>query len=223
MIKKSILPLAISDVDETYSCVAGVSKELEWLRPEPIFKNDLIDNNKIDFEHFTIFELESNQPADRIEDRRIGNKRFIKQDEEITNVEKEIIFQKINEPSVDNVFNNGKTAGLFKVKVIDIKYGRTFGSGYKIRIIFKDLKEDEFNFMVVDKKFKEWFLNRFVNAEHSINQAEKEILLEELCNGNTYFAITLSSNKTNFPGSYSGCHALISGIHVLDKNIYKKC
>ena len=44
----------------------------------------------------------------------------------------------------------------------------------------------------------------------------------DVFNGNTYFAITLSSNKTNFPGSYSGCHALISGIHVLDKNIYKK-
>lgn len=222
MIMKAILPLAIADVDDTYACVAGISLEHEWLRPESIYKSDLIGDTEIDFDHITKFELESNQAGRRLEDRALGKERYFKKDREMDSVEKEKLFQKMGDPSVDDVFLNGKTAGLFRVNVTDIQFGRTFGAGRKIRITFEDQTGKEFNFIVVDKKFKEWFLDHFVSDVKTIIPSKKELLLEELQGEHSYFAVTLSDNKGNFPGTYNGCHALISGIHILYKNIYEK-
>jgi hypothetical protein len=222
MIIKEILPLAIADVDDIYACVAGISLEYEWLRPESIYQSDLIGDTEIDFDHITKFALESNQAGRRLEDRELGKKRYFKKGREMDSIEKEKIFQKIGDPSVDDVFLNGKTAGLFRVNVKDIQFGRTFGAGRKIRIIFEDQTGKEFNLIVVDKKFKEWFLDYFISDVKIIIPSKKELLIEELKGDHSYFAITLSDNKGNFPSTYNGCHALISGVHILDRNIYEK-
>lgn len=222
MIEKEILPLAIADVDDTYSCVAGISLENEWLRPEPIYRSDLMNNSEIDFDHITRFELKNNEVGRRLEDRALFEEHHFTKEKVMNSLEKEKLFKKICEPSVDNVFQNGKTAGLFHVNVKDIQFGRSFGAGRKIRIIFEDQTGKEFNFIVVDKKFKEWFLNIFVSKSKTIIITKKELLLKELQGEHSYFAVTLSDNKGNFPGTYNGCHALISGVHILDKNIYIK-
>ena len=220
MIIKAILPLAIADVDDTYACVAGISSEYEWIRPESIYRSDLTGDAEINFDNITYFELENNTATRRPEDRRLGRERFFRKGRKADSTEKQKLFEKVCAESVDDVFQNGRTAGLFKVNVKDILFGRTFGAGRKIRIIFEDQTGKEFNFIVVDKKFKEWFLEHFVCDGRNVIPSKKDILLRKLQGDYSFFAITLSDRKGDFPGTYDGCHALISGIHILDKNIY---
>lgn len=217
---KDILPLAIADVDDTFSCVAGITTDCEWIRPEPIYKTDLSLNSQIDFEHITKFELENNEAGRRMEDRRLLLPRHFTIENEVNHVDKEKIIKRICDISVDAVFDSGRTAAIFKVKVKDIQFGRTFGAGRKIRIIFEDATGKECNFIVVDKKFKEWFLDRYIDETQTIIQSKKSLIFKALQGEHSYFAVTLSGKKGDFPGTYHGCHPLISGIHIMDKNIY---
>lgn len=217
MEKVSILPLAITEIDETNVCVCGPTLQGVWIRPEPLYTNDL--NAFFEYGSFSEFMVTDSTSAEqRPEDRDLVRNFPIKIIKKLEQNEFKNIIDNNLDASVDLAMADQRSAGILKVSVIDIHYGRTLGGKKNIRIIFKDLSGIKHNFIVADRDFKRIVLsslNQLGEFTCEIKNKLLNFLGEEI-----FFTISLTKAIKEYPGPFRGCHALIAGVHTFPD--YKK-
>ncbi|MHC1683123.1 MAG: hypothetical protein AB6733_09275 [Clostridiaceae bacterium] len=216
MEKLTILPLAITDVDENHICVASLNNNGTWIRPEVLFKSDIEDENSsyFDYQYKTELFLKSSFSKDaRIEDRELVRDKPINKAEKLSIEARYEIITKNLDNSVENIFKANRTAGIVRIKLLDINYGRNFGGGKKIRIKFTDDTGTEFNFILAERRFKKWFFSN-LDEKDKLTVTLKDKILNIFVSKEIFFTITLTKKSSGFPGPYNGCHPLIAGVHT---------
>lgn len=153
MIKENILPLAITQVDLTFACVAGITDQNEWIRPKPVYVSD-IESQIFKYAHVT--EIHCNSLNDRTlrrEDKAIFRENLsdpnIQQDNNVR-----LRINKILDQSLDSIFMSDRTVGIIKIKIKDITYGKSLGGKKNFRIIFNDLSKER-NLIIGDYFLKQ--------------------------------------------------------------------
>lgn len=208
MQKEYILPLAITQVDSTFACVAGLTNQNAWIRPEPVYIED-IRSGFFRYEHLTeILYNQTNAPEARKEDKSICRENLyelnIKHDNNVCSRIKKIL-----DKSLDTIFDNERTVGIVKIEITDITYGKTLGGKKNFRIIFIDSKR-EHNLIIADYYLKHEIQQQLVNDE--LPKQSKINFITKYSNMEIFLTVSLTK-PTPFPGPYNGCHAIAAGFH----------
>ncbi len=222
--REKIYPLAITDIDEQMICVSGVNEKGEWIRPEPLYQSDLTGEDGPLFSYrcqSDLFVVPSTAEEQRVEDRDLLRRYEINISDPLTDKEWLALLCTNCTPSVQAVFECGRSIGLIQAEVIDIQYGRNLGGGKKIRMIFRDQTNEEYNFIVADRQLKERILQQ-LNEQGEWDCIAREQLLRQLTKGKLYLTVGLTRRVTGFPGPYNGCHPLVTGVHLIPHFVNKR-
>lgn len=224
MEKERFYPLAITDIDEVHVCVCGIKEDGTWIRPEPLFQSDLDPSNGPYFRYGCLTELytsPSTAEEKRQEDRDIIRSMQIRISDPLSNEEWRNLIVKNLDLTLDSIFSKGRSAGLLKVTVNEISYGRNLGGGKKVRLIFQDESGASYNFILADRRYKQFVLQHLDDNGELAPQVKQE-LLSFFPQDNTYFSVGLTRKTSPFPGPYNGCHPLVVGVHTFPDYMHMK-
>lgn len=204
----NILPLAITQVDSSLACVAGITDSNEWIRPEPIYVSD-IKNGLFKYEYTTKITYEKLNVVDaRKEDKRLwGAKNQYFRPKYDKNF-KSRIYTVLDE-SLENIFCSGRSVGIIKINIKDITYGRTLGGKKNFRLIFTN-NNKEYNFIVRDYFFVQEMQKELINGR--LQEKYKKNIITKYSISEVFLTVSLTK-PTSFSGPYNGCHAIAAGIH----------
>ncbi len=205
--------LAVARPESSVVCVAGINEKGEWIRPQRIFEQDIVVDNKVKFALYGITKIYVDDwkgKTVRREDRFLI-KEAGKMPELIgylKHSEIKSFLESYSDASVKEVFNAGRTLGLIKPqKIIAIT-----GSTTKIRITFQDSTGQHYSWPVRDLLF----YKKFSACKEKYPENFIEKILISMNENNTYFAIGLTQiYEDNVHNEYGGW-PMIVGIHCLE-------
>jgi hypothetical protein len=208
------LPLAITRVDETYGCIGAVTEDGSWVRPEPIYLEELESPDSIyRYFYWTAAYLKASTAVDlRPEDRDLSQ----------TDDEPQLLFAlpdtqrlhfllKHTDANVEAAFGAQRSLGLIETCVKRFYVKRSTGGKSFVRGEFIDATGEVFDWIIPEIAF-----GRIVwpyVAEGVLTPSFSERLSDTFAHVRTFFTVGLTKPNFRFPGKFRNCHPLIVGIH----------
>lgn len=216
-------PLAITEIDEERVCVAGITEDGLWVRPEPLFRDDILEGEDSAFSYQVLTEVtltDSTATERRIEDYDIVRAFPIIRVKKASDEEWAALLRNHCDNSVNDIFGKNRSIGLIRPRILDIGYRRSIGGGRRVRIKFSDTSNTVFDLVVADRQFRNWVISK-INERGELEPSIRDEILNKWSKCEVYFSVGLTRKTTvNFPGPYGGCHALVVGVHTIPNCLY---
>lgn len=212
---RKFMPLAITRAEGGYGCVGAVAEDGGWLRPEPIYVEDLEGHDSsYRYFHWTEARLKASsetdaRPEDRDLDRTEAGPRLLSAMPE----EERLPFLVSHaDGDVDAAFAGERSLGLIEVSVKNFYVKRATGGRSFVRGEFSNGVGDVYDWIIPEIAFGR-LVQPHIN-EGVLEPAFVERLLAVFGRARTFFAIGLTKPNFRFPGKFRDCHPLIVGIHT---------
>lgn len=208
------LPLAITRADGRYACIGAVGEDGRWLRPEPIYLEDVEgeDGNYRYFywtaAHLKASTAEEMRPEDRDLSRIEAEPQLLSA---LPETERLPFLVKHADADVDAAFAGQRSLGLIEVCVKRFYVKRATGGRSFIRGEFSDAAGEVYDWIIPEIDFGRVVSPYIDNG--MLRQAFAEHLVEAFGRARTFFTVGLTKPNFRFPGKFRDCHPLIVGIH----------
>ncbi len=198
------VPLAVTLDGAGGACVAGVTAEGRWLRPEPVTAAQVAGPDPVYAVHHPVrlplgpATGDGARPEDRAAagaPRRAGPP--------AEPARRAALLAAVADPDVATAFAGGRSAGLVAVRPLGYRHQRSTGGRTFLRLEFTDNTGERFDWIVRDV--------RLLDAgpgEIALPAGPEAPLL--------YAAVGLTHPNHRFPGRFRGCHPLVVGLHPAD-------
>jgi len=202
-----ILPLAITFSGREV-CVAGITKDKKWIRPMTPNLDQIVGKKAFfQYDQWSTLQLGGRPTNARVEDWFFSN--VSKVEPETYNEGRTTFFEDVISFDVETAFSDEKTTGLIRAQIEEIYWRNHTGGRKYLRIRFKDMSGDCFDWI-----FVEYRLSQILNSQEG-NEISAEILIKmhQLFKKKTWLTIGLGDKNERFPGKFDGRHPLCTGIH----------
>lgn len=211
----TLLPLAITQVDSTYGCVAGMTPDGRWLRPEPVYVADVADvEPRYIFGRPVHFRLAPSRRTDpRPEDRECVEwlpAVHAVSDWEISRLETWLSSH--CDANVAAGFSGMRSAALIEATPQHIEVLCTTRQRLLVRLTFRDAAEESHAWIVPDFAFSQTVTAILHGVPDKTERATR--LVEYLGSTRMFLAITLTKPLGHARGAIRGCQPLVSGVHT---------
>lgn len=210
----NFLPLAITRSDETYGCIGAIAEDSSWVRPEPIYLED-VERPDSSYRYFYWTSARLNpSTADemRPEDRDLSETDGTpKLGSPLPDMERLPFLLKHADANVAAAFVEQRSLGLVEVCVECLYVKRSTGGKFFIRGQFSDSIGERHDWIIPEIAFGRVVWPHVVDGVLTASFAE--LLHETFQKARTFFAIGLTKPNFRFPGKFRNCHPLIVGIH----------
>lgn len=208
------LPLAITRAEGRYACIGAVGEDGGWLRPEPIYVEDVESpDTKYIYFHWTAACLKAStaddaRPEDRDLDKEREGPRLLSA---LTEEERLHFLLRHADDDVASAFAGERSLGLVEVDVKNFYVKRSTGGRSFVRGEFADRMGRVYDWIIPEIAF-----GRVVRPHINDSVLEPsfvERLLLAFGRVRTFFTVGLTKPNFRFPGKFRNCHPLIVGIH----------
>jgi len=213
--------LAVARTEHGQVCIAGISENGEWIRPQGVYESDMV--NEPPFKNLCLSSLyvdawRGRRP--RKEDRFFVYGAGI--EKELNASAKKAFLEEHVDASVDAVFKRGRSLGVIKplgiTQVYEEKVRTKNAKNYEhyIRFNFKDAS---------GRVYRRWSCrcNAFYNTWNEMKKKHRWTygwrMLRYLRKNETYLAIGLTHSDYGVPKLEYGAYPMIVGVHVV-RNSY---
>lgn len=198
------VPLAVTLDGAGGACVAGVTAEGRWLRPEPVTAAQVAGPDPVYAVHHPVRLPLGPATGDgaRPEDRAAGGAPR-RAGPPAEPARRAALLAAVADPDVATAFAGGRSAGLVAVRPLGYRHQRSTGGRTFLRLEFTDNTGERFDWIVRDV--------RLLDAgpgEIALPAGPEAPLL--------YAAVGLTHPNHRFPGRFRGCHPLVVGLHPAD-------
>lgn len=208
------LPLAITRADARNGCVGAVTESGQWVRPEPIYVEDLErPDTRYRYFHWTSAYLKpSTAEQVRPEDRDIspaeGKPQLLFA---LPESERLAFLLQHADANVEAALAGQRSLGLVEVSVKSFYIRQSTGGRSFVRGQFSDASGEGFDWIVPEIEFGRVVWPHVV--EGAFSRALDARLSETFARVRTFFTVGLTKPNFRFPGKFRNCHPLIVGIH----------
>lgn len=204
----SITPLAITRVDEQSGCVAGLTEQGLWIRPQPVSLNALVKPPyQFCYEKIVTLTLnKKNNDNTRTEDYTLIDIAATNQQKtKFNSVIKQALIERFLDLNVTTAFTKLRSVGIIRATIHDLYYKRATGGRTFLRMKFSD----------ITGKIYDWIVPE-INLNHAVKQSSSpNELVDRLSKlPHIYLTIGLTLPNNRFPGKFRGCHPLVVGLHT---------
>ncbi|MET0622393.1 MAG: hypothetical protein ABW250_05385 [Pyrinomonadaceae bacterium] len=209
-----LLPLAITRAEGRYGCIGAVGEDGGWLRPEPIYVEDVESpDGSYRYFHWTEAHLTASSADDaRPEDRDLCEEAAAPRLLSAVPEEARLPFLAGHaDEDVASAFAGGRSLGLVEVGVKNFYVKRATGGRSFVRGEFSDRTGEVYDWIIPEIAF-----GRVVRPhvdEGVLEPAFVERLLLTFGRARTFFTVGLTKPNFRFPGKFRDCHPLVVGIH----------
>ena len=208
------LPLAITRADGRYACIGAVGEDDQWVRPEPIYLED-VESPESSYRYFywTAAHLkpstaEEMRPEDRDLSRADSEPQLLSA---VPQTERLPFLVKHADADVSAAFAGERSLGLVEVCVKGFYVKRATGGRSFVRGAFSDAAGELYDWIIPEIDF-----GRVVSpyiTDGMLSPAFAGRLLEIFGCVRAFFTVGLTKPNFRFPGKFRDCHPLIVGIH----------
>lgn len=211
-----LVPLAVTLDTEGGACVAGVTAQGRWLRPEPVTAAEVTGADPVYTMHRPVrLDLGPATGGDaRPEDRAVrGTPRragpFAGPDERAA------LLAAVADPDVATAFADGRSAGLVAVRPLRYRRQRSTGGRTFLRLEFTDRTGERFDWIVRDVRL---LLDNDLRLPPNGDADGRDPGTLPAGPGapELFAAVGLTHPNHRFPGRFRGCHPLVVGLHPAD-------
>lgn len=198
------VPLAVTLDTEGGACVAGVTAEGRWLRPEPVTAAQVAGTDPGYVMHRPVRLVLGPATGDgaRPEDRAAGGAPR-RAGPPAGPAGRAALLAAVADPDVATAFAGGRSAGLVAVRPLGFRHQRSTGGRTFLRMEFTDSTGEHFDWIVRDLRL----LDAGPGEVALPTGPEAPVL---------YAAVGLTHPNHRFPGRFRGCHPLVVGLHPAD-------
>ncbi|KWC06825.1 hypothetical protein WL44_21725 [Burkholderia ubonensis] len=211
----TLLPLAITQVDATYGCAAGLTPDGRWLRPEPVYLADVAgDAPRYAYGRPVHCRLAPSRGADRRpEDReRVAWLPAAQAVGDWDASRLEAWLSSHCDASVAAGFAGARSAALIEATPERIELLRTTRQRHLVKLAFRDAAGESHAWIVPDLAFAQAVTAILRDAPDSAARADR--LVECLGATRMFLAIVLTKPLGHGRGVIRGCQPLVSGVHT---------
>ncbi|MEU6021895.1 hypothetical protein [Micromonospora sp. NPDC047134] len=204
-----LVPLAVTLAEGEGACVAGLTDDGSWLRPEPVTAAQVTGEDPV-YDFFRVVTLDlgaGTEPDARPEDRAVlADPRpgaFVPQ------ARRAALLRRYTDATVEEAFGGERSAGLVEVRPLRLHHRRATGGRTFLRLTFVDACDTEYDWIVRDVRM----LRDFATA------ADPDDVAPALAGPDApalFLAVGLTKPNGRFPGRFRGCHPLVVGVHPAD-------
>jgi hypothetical protein len=208
------LPLAITRADGRYACVGAIAEDGSWMRPEPIYLEDVESpNSSYRYFYWTAAHLKAStaeevRPEDRDLSRVDAEPQLVSA---LPETERLPFLVKHADADVPAAFAGQRSLGLIEVCVKRFYVKRSTGGRSFIRGEFSDAMGEVYDWIIPEIDFGR-VVSPYITAG-ILRPAFAEHLIETFGRVRTFFTVGLTKPNFRFPGKFHDCHPLIVGIH----------
>ncbi|HEU4582847.1 MAG TPA: hypothetical protein VFS67_31530 [Polyangiaceae bacterium] len=205
-------PLAITRADGSSGCVAAVTPEGGFVRPEPVTVDDVDPRFGI-YRYGVWFRaglVASAQPDARPEDMRLTS--APRAAGELSEFEVWSLLERAAAPSVEQALAAPASIGVVRARIVRVHVTASVGQRFFLRLSFVDQAAEAYDWIVPEVAFGALAWPHVRGTELDAAFAQRFL---GLCAGGQVF-LTLGLTKPNhrFPGRFGGCHPLVVGVHT---------
>lgn len=209
-----MLPLVITQVDETFGCVSCLTRDGRWRRPEPVMLDEVSGSEPCyRFGDALFCRLGPTQSsAPRPEDRDLLARLPMLEDvAEWRGQALEGWLTRHCDESALAAFSGDRTVGLIRARPEELALIRSTRGRFLILLGFTDEHEQYHKWIVSDLPFSKWATDILLNAGDA-DQVARQII-DRLRQTTFFLAVVLSRPKQNSLGAIRGCQPLVGGVH----------
>ncbi len=205
----TLVPLAVTLADGEAACVAGLSDDGAWLRPEPIAAGQVTGDDPV-YDFFRPVGLDlapSVEPDARPEDRAVVTGPH--PGASVPAPQRAALLRAHADHTVEDAFRGERSTGLVQVRPLRLRHRRATGGRTFLRLTFTDASGTEYDWIVRDVRL----------LRDLAPGADADDLAPALAGPQApalYLAIGLTKPNGRFPGRFRGCHPLVVGVHPAD-------
>jgi hypothetical protein len=210
-----LVPMAITRADSTHGCVAALSADGEWLRPEPVFTNILEGPDSIfSYRRFVRCHLGPSRFSDcRPEDRQLlAGPDLIPVARPLDDEEWFAWCKKHCDPGVSACFTGERSIGLIEAMPERIYLKRSTQKRLFVRMVFRDASGAIYDWIVPEIRFSR--LGFTVFCDDTFLSEPGALFLQRLRAARVFLCIGLTKPNNWLPGMFRGCHPLVVGVHT---------
>ncbi len=208
------LPLAITRVDGTYGCIGAVTEDGSWVRPEPIYVEELESPESVyRYFYWTAAYLQASTAAKmRPEDRDLSQVDAEPQLlSPLPDTQRLRFLLEHADANVEVAFGGQRSLGLIEASVKRFYIKRSTGGRSFIRGEFIDATGEVFDWIIPEIAFGRIVWPHVTEGVLTPSFARR--LSETFEHVRTFFTVGLTTPNFRFPGKFHNCHPLIVGIH----------
>jgi len=208
------LPLAITRADDGTGCVAAVTSEDAWLRPQPVMASDVTGpRRRYRYGHWHVAEVASAAEADaRPEDHALMSDVRLT-DEVVDEGALHDLLQRLCDADVTQALGGARSMGLVRARPRRVYAKRSLAKKVFLRVVFEDARGDEMDWIVPEVRFNDE-ARPHLDAQEQLDDAWTSQLMARWQRAETFFLLGLTKPNHRFPGRFRGCHPLVVGIHT---------
>jgi len=209
------LPLAITRVGNDEACVAGVTEDGLWIRPEPVSLDQVQrEPAAYDYSRWSVVDLAESIAEDhRWEDRTVLNPETVCIAGSVTSAERATMLARYTDADVSSALEGQRTVGLIRVTLHLVYAKRATGGRVFLRGAFTDSAGKDYDWIIPELAFAR--LARPFVVDGQLKPAFAERFRDALSRVPTFFTVGLTKREHRFPGRFKGCHPLVVGIHTV--------
>jgi hypothetical protein len=208
------VPLAITRAEGRYACIGAVAEDGGWLRPEPIYVEDVESaGSSYRYFHWTAARLKAStasdaRPEDRDLDMEDESPRLLSA---MPDEERLPFLVKHADGDVASAFEGERSLGLVEVGVRNFYVKRATGGRSFVRGEFGDGAGRVYDWIIPEIDFGRAIRPHVADGSLAPDFAER--LLQTFGSVRTFFTVGLTKPNFRFPGKFRDCHPLVVGIH----------
>ncbi|MFF8960030.1 hypothetical protein [Streptomyces sp. NPDC014894] len=216
-----LVPLAVTLDTDGGACVAGVTPERRWIRPEPVTAAQVTGGDPVYAMHRPVLLAlgAPTGPRARPEDRSVhGAPRPARPP--LAPAERTGLLADVADPDIATAFAGGRSAGLVAVRPLRYHRRRATGGRTFLRLEFTDASGELFDWIVRDVRLLGDGDDGPIRVTPDPGDPGGGDPAAALPAGTgaplLYAAVGLTHPNDRFPGRFRGCHPLVVGLHPAD-------
>jgi hypothetical protein len=210
--RHTLVPLAVTLAEGGDACVAGLTADGAWLRPEPVTAGQVsgADPAYAFFRSVSLVLAPSAEPDARSEDRAVVSGPW--PGVPLVGSARSELLRKHADADVEEAFRGERSTGLVAARPTRLRHRRATGGRTFLRLTFTDASGTGYDWIVRDVRLLH-------DPAFAAGVADPDDVAPALAGPHApplYLAVGLTKPNGRFPGRFRGCHPLVVGVHPAD-------